>query len=186
MSRDQFEREALPHLEALRVFASRLCRDGQGTDDLVQETMLKAFTHFGSYADGTNCRAWLFQICKNSYFTQYRRKRLQPAALDFAGPEAGAHAAGNGRSHHAHLLADDTFARDTGRHFGDEVHGALRAIPAEYRTAVILSDLEGFSYREIAAFTSAPIGTIRSRIHRGRRMLAERLDGYAREHRSLR
>ncbi len=180
-SRDLFSQEALPHLEGLRHFAFQLCHNDQLSDDLVQETMLKAYRSFQSYKRGTNCRAWLFQICKNIYINLYRRKQLEPFLVDMGRemPEAtGGMTAEEGRGIPVTLL-DDADLRAHGQFLGDEIAGALGGLPPDYRTAVILSDIEGQTYEEIATFMQVPIGTIRSRIHRGRKLLAGHLGDYA-------
>ncbi len=180
-SREQFSQEALPHLEGLRQFAFQLCRDRHLSDDLVQETMLKAYRSFHRYRRGTNCRAWLYQICKNIYINLYRRRRLEPVAADMAqemAAAAGLGSAEEGRGAPVTLL-DDADLRAQAECLGDEIVGALKGLPEEYRTAVILSDIEGQTYEEIAQFLRAPIGTVRSRIHRGRRLLAGHLGDYA-------
>ena len=176
-----FEREALPHMEALGKFAYQLCRDEHRSKDLVQETMLKAFRHFDSFRQGSNCRAWLFQICKNSYINAYRRRQREPIAMDF---EDESVQAGMGtdpeqvRSARV-ILADSTDTDAHARSLGDEVLAALESLPPVFQTAVILSDIEGHPYDEIAEFMQVPVGTVRSRIHRGRTMLAGMLSGYA-------
>ncbi len=180
MATEQFSREALPQLEALRNFAFKLCRDEHYTNDLVQETMLKAFRSFHMYEEGTNCRAWLFQICKNSYINDYRRKQYETIATDFSEENVGS-GDDDTRRRMKVSLSDTT---DTEAHeamVGDEVATALKALPSDYQTALILSDIEGFTYEEIAEFSQTPIGTIRSRIHRGRKMMATKLEEYARE-----
>jgi RNA polymerase sigma-70 factor (ECF subfamily) len=176
-----FERETLGHLEALRHFALQLSKDEQYTNDLVQETMLKACRYFHTYKEGTNCRAWLFQICKNSYINDFRRKRLEPVPVDFQ-EEASRSAGDEGELREVRpMFADEPFSTLHAGLLSDEVAQALTAIPVDYQTAVILSDIEGHTYEEIADFMQSPIGTIRSRIHRGRRMLAEQLREYAHE-----
>jgi RNA polymerase sigma-70 factor (ECF subfamily) len=178
-----FEREALPHLEALEKFAYQLCRDGHRSKDLVQETMLKAFKHFDTYRQGSNCKAWLFQICKNSYINAYRRRQREPVPMDF---EDETLQAGMGneleslRSARV-LLVDNSDTEAHARSMGDEVITALQSLPPVFQTAVILSDIEGHPYDEIAEFMQVPVGTVRSRIHRGRCMLAGMLAGYARD-----
>ncbi|MFN0156573.1 MAG: sigma-70 family RNA polymerase sigma factor [Bacteroidota bacterium] len=174
-----FEREALSQLEALRHYAFQLCREEQRSNDLVQETMLKACRYFHSYREGTNCRAWLFQICKNTFINEYRRKQYEPLPVDFGEPAAGAGEGGEEERYPHPILRDDVVERREGALFGDEVILALGAIPPDYQTAVLLSDIEGYTYEEIAAFARVPIGTIRSRIHRGRKMLAGHLAEYA-------
>ena len=176
-----FEREALSQLEALRHFAFQLSKDEQYTNDLVQETMLKACRYFHTYKVGTNCRAWLFQICKNSYINDFRRKRLEPVLVDFQEEAARSSDDGSEPREIRPMFADEQFSTLHTSLLSDEVTEALNTIPADYQTAVILSDIEGHTYEEIADFMQSPIGTIRSRIHRGRRMLAEQLRQYAHE-----
>lgn len=176
-----FEREALAQIDALRNFAFKLCRDEHYTNDLVQETMLKACKAFDTYREGTNCRAWLFQICKNSYINDYRRKQYETVTMNFTEESAG----GDDEDAHRHsrvMLIDNRSAEAHEAMVGDEVAQALEALPADYQTALILSDIEGYTYEEIAEFSHTPIGTIRSRIHRGRKMLARQLEEYARRH----
>jgi RNA polymerase sigma-70 factor (ECF subfamily) len=174
-----FEREALPFLGALQHFAQQLCGDEQFANDLVQETMLKALRSFHTYRQGTNCRAWLFQICKNSYINAYRRKQYETIAVDFE--EEGVREGRMddvGRALHP-IAVDEKSGEFQHGALGDEVAEALESIPAEYQTVLILSDIEGFTYEEIASLVHAPIGTVRSRIHRGRKQLAHRLTAYA-------
>jgi RNA polymerase sigma-70 factor (ECF subfamily) len=178
-----FELEALPHMEALEKFAYQLCRDGHRSKDLVQETMLKAFKHFDTFRQGSNCRAWLFQICKNSYINAYRRRQREPIPMDFEDETLQA-GMGNELEHLRSarvLLADTSDTEAQSRSMGDEVMTALQSLPLVFQTAVILSDIEGHPYDEIAEFMQVPVGTVRSRIHRGRCMLAGMLAGYARD-----
>lgn len=178
MSSELFFQEALSHLDALRNFAFKLCRNEHYTDDLVQETMLKACRSFHTFEEGTNCRAWLFQICKNSYINDYRRRQYETIPQDFT--EELASVDGDQSRPVRWSLADHSVLRMHEATVSDEVAAALDAIPADYQTALILCDIEGYTYEEIAQYTRTPIGTIRSRIHRGRKMLAERLEEYAR------
>lgn len=178
MSSELFVQEALLHLDALRNFAFKLCRDAHNTDDLVQDTMLKALRSFHTYQQGTNCRAWLFQICKNSYINEYRRKQYETIAQDFT--EDAATMDDDAHRKPRWSLADNSVSRGHEAIVSDEVAAALETLPPDYQTALILSDIEGFTYEEIAQFSRTPIGTIRSRIHRGRKMLAARLEKYAR------
>jgi RNA polymerase sigma-70 factor (ECF subfamily) len=182
-SRLAFEQEALPQIEALYSFALQLCHDREDSNDLVQETLLKAYRYFDSYRQGTNCRAWLFQICKHAYINHYRRMHLEPIAIDFAEDtsETETFMSGNELRGLRPSLRDEQDVRMHSQCLGDEVIAALRLLPRDYQTAVILSDIEGHSYEEIAAFMQVPIGTIRSRIHRGRKILAAQLAGYARD-----
>lgn len=176
-----FENEALPQMEALQRYALKLCRDDQSAQDLVQETMLKAFRYSNSYTVGTNCKAWLFQICKNSYINSYRRAQHEPLGVDFQELEAHSTQERGERQSSVKEVAlqDEGWALLENTLLGDEVTLALATIPEDYQTAIILSDIEGCSYEEIANFVQVPIGTIRSRIHRGRRMLADRLAKHA-------
>lgn len=175
-----FEREALPHLPALRHFAESLTHDRQRTDDLVQDTMLKAFRYFESYRAGTNCRAWLFQICKHSFINDYRRRQYEPILVDFQG-EVCTTGSEEGYGHTLRVdLKDDTAATGAAALIGDEVAGALDSLPADYQTVLLLNDVEGYTYDEIAVFMRVPVGTIRSRIHRARKLMSRRLEVYAR------
>lgn len=178
MSSELFFQEALSHLDALRAFAFKLCRDEHYSKDLVQETMLKACRSRDTFQEGTNCRAWLFQICKNSYINDYRRRQYETISQDFSG-EAVNSDEDQMRSVRW-SLADTTTQRLHEAAVSDEVAAALETLPPSYQTALILSDIEGLTYEEIAEFSKTPIGTIRSRIHRGRKMLAEKLEEYAR------
>ena len=171
-----FAGEALAHMDELRRFAYGMCGNEHRTADLVQETMLKAFGNAHAYTPGTNCRAWLFRICRNSFLTERRRSRLMPIATDFTAQGEG-EGAERERLPAAHPWHDDDPARHDGA-MADEVHTALAALPSPYSTAVILCDLEGYTYEEVATFAGAPIGTVRARIHRGRRMLARLLEDY--------
>jgi len=178
-----FEQEALPHMAALEKFAYQLCHDPHRSRDLVQETMLKAFSHFDTFRRGSNCRAWLFQICKNSYINAYRRKQREPVAVDFG--DESLQSDGGGDADQLRGLrvvcADTTDVDAHDRALGDKVVSALRRLPQAFQTAVILADIEGHPYEEIAEFMQIPVGTVRSRIHRGRCMLADMLEAYARE-----
>jgi RNA polymerase sigma-70 factor (ECF subfamily) len=175
-----FEREALPHLPALRHFAESLTHDRQRTDDLVQDTMLKAFRYFDSYRTGTNCRAWLFQICKHSFINEYRRKQYEPLLVDFQG-EGCTTGSEEGDEHTLRVdLKDESAATSAAALIGDEVAGALDSLPADYQTVLLLNDVEGYTYDEIAVFMRVPVGTIRSRIHRARKLMSRRLEVYAR------
>ena len=175
-----FAREALPQLRALREFALSLCKNQQRTDDLVQDTMVKAFRHFDSYKQGTNCRAWLFQICKHCFINDCRRRRYEPVAVDMDAALSSDGSESEGLREVRPIVADAEAPSALASLLSDEVAQALEEIPLDYQTVLILSDIEGYSYEEIAEFIRAPLGTIRSRIHRGRKMLAERLGEFAR------
>jgi len=175
----QFEREAISQLSALHHFAHQLCRDEHYSHDLVQETLLKACRYFHAYREGTNCRAWLFQICKNSYINSYRRRQLEPISVCFQEESVDRGTDSDEVRTFRVSPHDDSDVKKLRSCMSDEVVSALHALPHEYQTAVILSDIEGHTYEEIANFMQIPVGTIRSRIHRGRKLLAAHLTGYA-------
>lgn len=163
-----FERELLPRMKEVTAFAGYLCRDPNTTQDLVQETMFKAMSNVSSYQSGSNARAWLFQICKNSFINSTRRKKFEWTKSEGSEADEPVEPAEAGA-----LMGDGHAA------FGDEVIKALMSIPQDCQTAVLLCDVEGYSYDEIAALTKTRPGTVRSRIFRGRRALAVMLSGYA-------
>lgn len=170
-----FEQEALPHADLLYNFALRMTNNEADAEDLVQETYLKAFRFWDSYQQGTNIRAWLFRIMKNSYINRYRKEVREPEKVvydDITSPytRTGDDAAD---PHDAH---ESTF----GSLLDDEIAGAIASLPAEFRTVVILCDIEGLTYEEVADFMECPLGTVRSRLHRGRNLLRASLSAYAR------
>ena len=174
-----FAREALPQIKALREFALSLCKNEQRSNDLVQDTMVKAFRHFESYKQGTNCRAWLFQICKHCFINDCRRRRYEPIVVDMdAALSSDGQDNESPRELHP-IVADTKGPNNLAGVLSDEVAMALEEMPLDYQTVLILSDIEGYSYEEIADFVRAPMGTIRSRIHRGRKLLAEKLEEFA-------
>ncbi|MBN1448117.1 MAG: sigma-70 family RNA polymerase sigma factor [Bacteroidetes bacterium] len=171
-----FEREALPHMDALYNFALRMTGDPDEADDLLQETYLKAYRFFDKFEQGTNCKAWLFRIMKNSFINIYRRTSKEPDKVDYNDVEEFYHS----------IRAESTDPNDLEERIfsnilDDDVSTALETLPEEFRTVVILCDIEGFTYEEIADFVECPIGTVRSRLHRGRKMLRAKLYDYAME-----
>jgi RNA polymerase sigma-70 factor (ECF subfamily) len=142
--------------------------------------MLKAYTYFHTYKEGTNCRAWLFQICKNSYINNYRRKQYEPVAVDFREEASLPWSAANSKRQREVRVhpTDDSSLQMHSDLLSDEITASLNALPQDYQTALLLCDIEGYTYEEIASFMRVPIGTIRSRIHRGRKILARQLIGY--------
>lgn len=170
----EFEREAIPHLSSLYNFALRMCRDRDDAADLVQETYLKAFRFFDKFEPGTNCKAWLFRIMKNSYINKYRKTSREPDKVDYDSIEEFYDTLRPEYADTSNL--EERFFNNL---LDDEVSQALQSLPDDFRTVVILCDIEGFTYEEIADFVDCPIGTVRSRLHRARKMLASKLFDYA-------
>jgi RNA polymerase sigma-70 factor (ECF subfamily) len=171
-----FEREFMPHLDALYNFAYHLTFNEEDANDLVQDTFLKAFRFLDSYERGTNAKAWLFKILKNSFINEYRRKVRHPGEVDYEDYVAYQEA-DESKTVGDLDLRDDIFKGL----IGDEVTTALNDLPVDFRTVILLSDVEGFSYEEIAKIIDIPIGTVRSRLHRARNLMKEKLRSYAKK-----
>jgi RNA polymerase sigma-70 factor (ECF subfamily) len=171
-----FESEAMPHARSLYGAAMRLTRSPDDASDLVQETLLKAYRAFDQFEPGTNCKAWLFRIMTNAFINKYRRRVKEKEILEGSERQAAEH-------NLVHLPSKRPFLDPEGhlvdQALGDEVIAALEDVPVDFRTVVVLSDIEGFSYKEIADICDIPVGTVMSRLFRGRRILQERLFGYA-------
>jgi len=178
--KEAFREEALPHLDALYGTALRLIKNERDAEDLVQDTYLKAFNHFDKYKRGTNCKAWLFKILTNTFINRYRKKQKEKTYLvdDDERPLYSRYAAKPGSpldrpfDSEAHLFHTV---------FADEVRAALEDVPPDFRMVVLLADLHDFSYKEIAEIMDCPIGTVMSRLYRGRRLLQKQLVEYALE-----
>jgi len=169
-----FETEMLPHIKPLYHFAYRLTGDENDAHDLVQDTYLKAYRFFSSYERGSNAKAWLFRILKNSFINNYRKASKEPGKVDY---EEAENYLNTGKSAYSDTIdGREKLFRGL---IGDEVARALNALPIDFRTVIILCDIEEFSYEEIAKIIDIPIGTVRSRLHRARKMLREMLIGYA-------
>ena len=172
----EFEEEAIPHMDVLYNFALRTTGNADDASDLLQETYLKAFRFWDKYEKGTNIRAWLFRIMKNSYINRYRKETKEPDTVDYEDVE----------NFYNSIRAESTDPNDLqeklfGNMLGDEVSKALAALPDDFRTVVILCDIEGMTYEEIAEFLDIPIGTVRTRLHRGRKLLQQALFNYAQQ-----
>lgn len=169
-----FEEEFLPQIEALYTFAFHLTYNEEDANDLVQETYLKAFRFIDKYIEGTNAKAWLFKILKNAFINQYRRKSKQPTKVDYE----------EIISYHdeedSNLSSYMDLREEMFQHMmGDEVTNAINALPVDFRVVILLCDIEDFTYEEISKILDIPIGTVRSRLHRARNMLKEKLKEYA-------
>ena len=174
-----FYEEAVPHLDALYATAVRLTKSHGDADDLVQEAMLKAYRYFDKYERGTNCKAWLFKIMTNTFINRYRRAQKRQEYLvddDYRPLQERAVARAQNPMHEHFGDQDNMFFKL----FGDEVKHALEEMPVDFRMVVLLADLQDFAYKEIAEIMDCPIGTVMSRLYRGRRMLQARLVDYAR------
>jgi RNA polymerase sigma-70 factor (ECF subfamily) len=172
----EFEREALPHMDLLYNYALRMTNNPQDADDLVQETYLKAYRFWDSYEKGTNIKAWLFRIMKNSYINRYRKETKEPDTVDYDEVK-DFYSTVRDESSEANDLQETLF----GNLLDDDVTKAIASLPDDFRTVVILCDIEGLSYEEIAEFVDCPLGTVRSRLHRGRKLLREQLMQYAKK-----
>lgn len=177
--RDLFEEQALPFMDQLYAAAMRMTRNPADAADLVQETFVKAFQAFGQFQQGTNLKAWLYRIQTNTFINNYRKNQRNPyqgTIDDLEDWQLG------GAESVTQSLSTRSAEAEAIDHLPDSaVKDALQAIPEDFRLAVYFADVEGFSYQDIADIMKTPVGTVMSRLHRGRRMLRESLADYARE-----
>jgi RNA polymerase sigma-70 factor (ECF subfamily) len=176
----RFPELTMEHMPSLYTAALRMTRNPADAEDLVQETYLKAYRAFATFREGTNVKAWLYRILTNTYINSYRAKKRRPEETDIDDVEnlylyrrlGGLEGAVSGRSAEDEVL--DHFTES-------DVKEAIEALPEQFRLAVLLGDVEGFSYKEIAQILDVPIGTVMSRLHRGRRALQKRLYDFGRQ-----
>lgn len=172
---DIFNREFMPHINSMYNFAFRLTMDEDDANDLVQDTYLKAFRFISSFEQGTNAKAWLFRILKNSFINDYRKRSKEPSKVDYQEVETTYNSEDAAEVDRTTDLRIE-FVQDM---IGDEVANALNSLPVDFRTVIILCDIEGFTYEEMAKILDIPIGTVRSRLHRARNLLKDKLRSYA-------
>src|SRR5260221_2110787 len=175
--RSDFERTALAHVDSLYGAAYRLTRNARDAEDLVQDSLLRAYRFWDSFQQDSNCKAWLLHIVTNTFINEYQRKKRSREVLDAATAEQDAtdgvlvHAAANDKQSPERVLLQQSVS--------DDVQRALDQLPDDFRTAVILCDMQGLSYKEIAEIMECPVGTVMSRLFRGRKLLAAALREFA-------
>lgn len=170
-----FEAEFMPQIDALYTFAYHLTYNEDDANDLVQDTYLKAYRFIDNYLEGTNAKAWLFKILKNAFINQYRKRTKQPTRVDYE-EVINFHEEEEDTNYSSYMdLREEMFQTM----MGDEVTNAINALPVDFRVVILLCDIEGFTYEEIAKIVDIPIGTVRSRLHRSRNMLKSELQNYA-------
>ncbi len=173
----EFQNEAVVHLHSLYNYALHLTMNPDDAADLVQDTYLKAYRFFNSFERGTNCKAWLFKILKNNHINLFRRNSKELAKVDYDLIKDFYHTIKDSRNDSSESDNDYFYPL-----LHDEIYQALHSLPEEFREVVQLCDIEGFTYEEIANMVDSPIGTIRSRLFRGRKLLRVQLDGYAKKY----
>lgn len=173
--RQAFEQEAIPHMETLYRTALRMTKNQTDADDLVQEAMTKAYRHWDGFQPGTNCRAWLFRIMTNVFINDYRSKSRSPVSVDVDDIDDNFLYGQLASLGHENNPEQQLFAKI----FDSDVRKAIQELPDDFKMVVVLSFLEGFSYQEIADILDLQLGTVKSRLHRGRKLLQKQLYDYA-------
>lgn len=180
---ERFQSEVMPHTQALYGMAVKLTRNERDAEDLVQDTLVKAFKHFDSFKEGTNCRAWLYRILTNTFINKYRRKQHENAYIESVIQECASGELIEQQPTPETTLEKMNVPTENKRSLlfslSDEVFKALNAISDDFKAIIIMADLEDFSYREISEKLNIPMGTVMSRLCRGRRLLRNMLTDYA-------
>ncbi|MGZ5242989.1 MAG: sigma-70 family RNA polymerase sigma factor [Bacteroidia bacterium] len=171
---DIFEKEFLPHIDSLYNFATYLQNDDEVAKDLLQETYMRAYRFINYYEKGTNAKAWLIRILKNTFINEYRKKSKAPIKVELEETYQQVDDSGDDEMQNVDLR-EEVYNNLV----GDEITSAVNALPVDYRLIILLCDVEGFKYDEIAKIIDVPIGTVRSRLHRARNMLKDKLKDYA-------
>lgn len=172
MSRkSEFDTIALPHVDFLYNMALKITRNQEDARDLLQDTILRAYRFFERFQEGTNCKAWLYRIMKNTFINHYRKQRRRPSEVQFDAIEG----LQEGRAESLGTEAMDPEETLLNTALSEDVRAAFDTLPAEYREVLVLGIVEGFSYREIAAMVGCPIGTVMSRLHRARKIMQRQL-----------
>ena len=170
----KFENETVPHQDALYNYALKIARNADDAQDLLQETYFKAYKNYHQFEGGTNSKAWMFMILKNTFINNYRKLKREPTKLDYDEIEDLYETIKSDQARDNNLDLD--FYNDL---LDDELSAALSKLPAKMKDIFLLCDLEGYSYEEISEIAKIPIGTVRSRLHRARKLLQDELFGYA-------
>ncbi len=174
-----FDSQVMPFVDSLYNTAYRMTRSAEDAEDLVQETYFKAYKYYDKFEEGTNLKAWLFKILKNTFINNYRKRKLEPRSVDFAEIEDSFERIVRRDSSEQPSDPEADFFSGV---LDEDVKKALESLPYDYRMVVILADLEDFSYKEIAEILDCPVGTVMSRLYRGRKLLEKALLKYARKH----
>jgi RNA polymerase sigma-70 factor (ECF subfamily) len=178
-----FEDATMPYLDALYNTAYRMTRNSEDAEDLIQETYLKAYKYYDKFQEGTNLKAWLFKIMKNTFINAYRKRQQVPPETDFGEIEGSFESL---VSEEVIRSIKDPEEELVAGVLDEDIQSALEELPEDFRMVVLLADLEGFSYKEIAGILDVPVGTVMSRLYRGRRLLEAAMLDYARDHGYLR
>ena len=174
-----FDSKTMPYVDSLYNTAYRMTGNSQDAEDLVQETFFKAYKYYDKFQEGTNLKAWLFKILKNTFINNYRKKKLEPRSVEFSEIEESFEKIVRHDPDDVPLDPETQYLASV---MDEGVKKAIEALPHDYRMVVLLADLEDFSYKEIAEILDCPVGTVMSRLYRGRKLLEKALMRYAKSH----